>query len=55
MKETEEELQAVRESMLKSLGVLAVDPAEDLNPSEARWVAAFREYHADRTIDLRNN
>ena len=41
--ETESELQATRESLLKSLGVLAVDPTEDFNESEARWVATFRE------------
>lgn len=46
MMESQEELQATRESLLQSLGVLAKDPAADLSESEERWMKAFREQAA---------
>jgi hypothetical protein len=48
--ETEVELQAMRESLLKSLCVLAVDPTEDFTESEARWVEAFRVQQNNRLV-----
>lgn len=36
--DSEEELQAMRESLLKSLGTLTSDPADDFTPIEERMV-----------------
>lgn len=44
--DSEQDLQVLRESMLKSLGTLASDPADDFTEAERRWAATFRE-HAD--------
>ena len=49
MPDSEVQLQATREALLQSLGVLATDPAADLNASEERWVNAF--FEAQLAID----